>query len=393
VDRLCHAAAAVTLELALGADREQDRDRAREIVIGEMPARPEGQGDVAFCIELRRKHGLRLPFDFVRSAVRSAEKTPAPAMYVPPAPTARTPEEEERIALIAAARWTKPGKDELRRALLADHFVFVFAMIDARKLTVAEAARLFRCPRGLMTELRSDFRAGVFDWAVRPPVPASERAAWLAVVRREWPRRPDGQTPNEFCRALRKRFGFPLPFASVNHFLARERKKRPGDRSLYTAKQSRVRPALSAEDKKLLAALAKAKWFKMDDIDAFRRELLREYFPAVVAMMADWKLNAAQVGRLFRMGKQRAEQLHTEYREGTFDLAVAAPLSREEHAKWCAVVADEIEKSGGSIDNVAAFWRTMRKDLRLPLSLSAVRSVLKAVARRRQTGSVLGLAA
>lgn len=379
-----------TFELAIGADREQDRDYWREIVIREMPNRPEGQGDRAFCIELRKKLGLRLPFDFVRTVVRSIERKPVPARHVPPTRVDRTPDEEQRIALIASVLWTKDNRSEQRRAILKEHFPFVFEMIDARKLTVPEAAQLFRCPIGLMTELRSDYRAGVFDWAIARPVSASEHAEWLALIRREWPKRPDAQTPNEFCRALRKRFGFPLPFASINGFLARQRKTRPADPSLFTVKTSRVKPALSVTDKVCLAALTRAKWSTADDVTTFRRELLRAHFPVIAGMLRDWKLNSEQAGKLFRLSPQRLQRLYSEYRNGTFDLAIAEPLSRDEFAKWHAFLVDEIAKRGSRVDNVTEFWRTLRKERRLPLSLETVRSALKAM--HRDTAQFTGCA-
>ncbi|MDA9483098.1 hypothetical protein XI07_13900 [Bradyrhizobium sp. CCBAU 11445] len=375
-----------TLELAIAPQERTDRALWRELVLREIPGRPKGQGDLAFCIDLRKRFGMTLPFDFVRTVLRAVARRPAAAKPVVAARPSRTPADEARLAAIAATRWAKRDEDEQRRALLKDHFPFVFALIDARKLSMTEAGRLFRVREDLMTQLRSDFRDGCFEWALRAPVPAAERAEWLELVRTRWPIRPPGQTPNEFCRDLRKRCGFPLQFASVNQVLARMRLHDPHEPSNFS-KPGRVKPPLTAADRDLLERLRKADWAKVVDADALRHGLLAGHFPAVAEMLAAWKIDTGTVGRLFRLGDAKVLSLYREWREGTFDLAIARPPTDEERAVWNAFVLGEIGARGGRVGNVSAFWRRLRREKRLPLSLDSVRRLAKsaraASARRK----------
>ncbi|MFC7700425.1 hypothetical protein ACFQX9_27465 [Bradyrhizobium sp. GCM10028915] len=366
-----------TLAFALAPHGQEDRAVWRELVLRELPDRPDGQGIVAFCTGLRRRYGMTLPFDFVRHVVETPDRIPAAPKRPGPARAVATAEERVRIAVIAATAWEDGSEDETRRALFEEHFAFVFAMIDARKVTVVEAARLFRVRQDLMTQLRADFRAGCFGWALRPPVPEPERKRWLEVVRREWPKRPNGQTPNEFCRSLRKRFDFPLPFASINQVLARMRLHDPHEPSLYSEPR-RLRQELSGADRNTMRALSKADWSGAADVAALRRDLLVEHMPAVVAMLDGWKLNMEQAAKLFRVGGTRMSRLCREYREGTFDLAVAPAATREKKEQARRTVISKIAAQGGAVDNVTQFWRRLRRERRLVLSLDEVRRVVKA---------------
>lgn len=373
-----------TLELAIAGDGSEDRAVWRELVLREMPNRPSGQGNWAFYIDLRKRYGMPLSIGFVQNVVSSAARKPATAKYVAPAPPARTTDEQTRVAAIASTKWKEGEKDDQRRALLKEHFGFIFAMIDARKVTMAEAARLFRVRADLMTQFRSDFRAGCFDWALSPPVAPEERQKWLDLIRREWPKRPKGQKPNEFCRFLRRRFGFPLPFTSINHALVRMRLHDPHEPSLYS-KAGRVKPLFTTADEVLLRHLRKVKWPTGAEVAELRRALLAEHFPAVAAMLATWKLNTAQAGKLFYLGTSAMWRLHREYREGTFDLAIAPPPSPKQRAEWSAVVLAEIAAQGGHVENVADFWRRLRREKRLSLSLDTVRTLVRSTGDSKRT--------
>ncbi|MDX3965521.1 MAG: hypothetical protein QHD01_02840 [Bradyrhizobium sp.] len=367
-----------TLDFALAPHAQGDRDLWRELVLRELEARPAGQGVVAFCTGLRRRYGMSLPFDFVRHVVETVGRIPATPKRATPAPPTATAEERVRIDAIAATDWKEGFEDETRRALLKDHFAFVFVMIDARKVSMAQAGRLFRVRQDLMTQLRADFRAGCFDWALRPPLSETERRRWRALVRREWPKRPEGQTPNEFCRALRKRFDFPLPFSAINNVLAHMRLHDPHEPSLYSEPR-RMRQELTDLDRRVVRSLVKADWSGVADVEALRRELLVEHLGAVVVMLDAWKLDMARAAELFRMSKTKMARLCREHREGTFELAVAPPATREEKEAARETVVAEIAIRG-VVDNVPDFWHRLRRERRLPLSLHEVRHLVRSCA-------------
>jgi hypothetical protein len=150
----------------------------------------------------------------------------------------------------------------------------------------------------------------------------------------------------------------------------------PHEPSLYSEPR-RLRTELTDADRKLIRLLSKADW-SAADVEALRRDLLVEHLPAVAAMLADWKIDIAGAAKLFRVGETKMASLCREHREGTFDLAMAPPASREEKVEWRKTVVAEIAALGsGGVDNVAAFWRRLRREKRLRLSLNEVRTLVR----------------
>jgi uncharacterized membrane protein len=355
----------------------------RGVVLRELSHRPPGQGDADFCRMLRKKYGLPLSSAWVGSLVYRARHPRAAAPLRRPKPRRPecTPRERARLARLRRLIWpaaTDPRA--FRRALIKEHFGFVFRLLDERKLTMAEAARLFRCPAYLMKELRSDFRTGSFDYAVAAPVPPNERAYWHALVLRELPRRPAEETPHEFFRNLRRRYGFPLPFASVQRILAAGRKKEPESATFRFGVSRRLKPALTPDEKARLRIIVGAPWAETRDPAGLRRSLLRDHFGFVHGLLRKWKLNDLAAARLFRIGVCRLRVLRADFEDGAFEQAIGPRLPAPEQARWRALVIRALPSRRRG-ECARSFCRRLRREFGLPLAYAAVKRILAAEER------------
>ena len=277
----------------------------RRVVRREYARWPHHLGAEAFWRMLRREFGFPGGLRFVRTALRRKVASAQASTPVQPVPTAA---EEERLDGIRSARWPRDAAD-FRKRMLQEHFPFVFGLLDRKVLTLKQSAKLFRVPHNLMTEMRSDYRAGTFAHVLAPPPSPAERRKWLGLVYRELARRAADETPTEFCRRLRVKHGFPLPFASVNQILARERKKHPDGPAKRTEKQSFLRVALSASERSMLRTIARADWDGAADPDVLRRAVLDAYLPFVCDLISGWKLRIVEAAELFRVSEATMAKL------------------------------------------------------------------------------------
>ena len=279
-----------------------DRVYWRDIIRKEFARWPRSDELYAFWRTLRRKYGFLGGLRVVKSALQEPAGKALMSRRVPALPTAA---EAERLESIASVRWPR-GTDAagvLRRTLLRDHFGFVFDLIDGRTVAVKQAARLFRVPCLLMTELRSDYRAGTFAHWLKPTPGAEERRKWCDLVRRELKRRPHGETPAEFCRRLRATFGFPLPMNFVNYVLSRERMKNPDGPAKRIGIRHVLRVGLSPAERARLRTIARADWEGAVDPASFRRWLLDAHLDFVSGLISGWKIRASEAAKLFRVSE------------------------------------------------------------------------------------------
>jgi hypothetical protein len=300
-----------------------EREYWRGVIREQFARWPRHLGPAAFWRMLRREYGFRGDLKFVWSARREpAPKVPASPQTLP-APTAT---EAQRLASITSIKWPR-GADAagaFRRKLLEEHFGFVFGLLDRKVVTVRQAAKVFRIPHNLMTEMRSDYRAGTFDHVLQPPPTPAERRKWLALVRRELPLRSDTETPADFCRRLRQTYDFPLHFSVVNNLLARERKKDPHGPAKPTAKQGFLRVALSAAERKRLRVIRLADWDSSDEPDRLRRELLAAHLPFVCGLISGWKIRIVEAAELFHLAEATMGKVRKRFLSGSAPVRAAA---------------------------------------------------------------------
>lgn len=284
-----------------------------------------------------KKHAYRKLRRWARARAGLPPK-PANRPGTPPPRPPMTPTEAARVRRIADEMWPPALlREGFRVRLLARHGPFAFVLVRQRKLAVKDAASLFQIDGATLGRMKADFEVGLFDAWLAPPLPAEERAAEAELLRREEGHRHPDQTDEEFCRAVRLRFGLRMTQNQALYHLRTD-----------AIPEGSAAPGLTVEEQERLAGIRNKRWPGNWKVEAFRIDLFEQHGAFACALMECGKLGEAETARLFKVKLPRLLALSAALADGSLRNGPRTVGSRVEAARRRELMLQEYDHAPGS---------------------------------------------
>jgi hypothetical protein len=222
------------------------------------------------------------------------------------------------------------AKAKSRASILA-HYPVVHDMISRRLLTTFEAAELFGISRPQLLRLRAAVSAGQsVDEAMTERTYSKVSDDWLARLREEHGKRPEGETDLAFCFRMQAA-GFPAC----------------RDQFKIHLRRIKASATISEAEHQLVETLSKLEWPKdVSATNSLRRELLLAHFDRVDALLDAGKIVHRHVADLFKVPTATIEYIRAARKAGlTVEEAVIKnPRAEIPNGVWPAI-REEHERS------------------------------------------------
>ena len=283
-----------------------------------------------------KKHAFRKLRRWARARAGLPPRPPNRPGSSPPRPP-MTPTETARVRRIANEQWPPALLQEAFRVrLLAKHGPFVFVLVRQRKLAVKDAASLFRVDQATLARMKADFEVGLFESWLAPPLPAKERAAEAELLRREEGHRHPDQTDEDFCRAVRLRFGLKMTQEQALYHLRTD-----------AIPEGSARPELTAEEQERLATIRNERWPRNWKVEDFRIDLFEQHGEFACALMECGKLGEAETARLFKVKLTRLLALRAALADGSLRQGPKPIATMAEAARRRQLMLHEYDRAPG----------------------------------------------
>lgn len=305
--------------------------------------RKEGQAATDFVRELRK----RIPLPISQSLAIEALKERPGACANPTKGAIRiamSAEASRRLGIVRASRWPANRKlhERHRLGLLRSHGVFVFDLVVQRRLTAADAMKLFKVDRVRTSDLVALHRAGDLHLALSMRSHAEKKRAHELFVR-EFGRRGVETGPAELCRDIRRRTGIYIPASQARNIFYRQLKnstKGIGAAVPARRRWGRIAVPPSAEERKRLRRVATVDW-NVEDVASLRRDVFRSDGEFLMNMLDQRKISVAETAKLVRIPKTLFGSVINDWKAGLFARHLDPPPQGTERQLQLAIVRRE----------------------------------------------------